>query len=266
MLKAVWDGDILCYQVGFAAEAYWRYMLEEKGEEYYPPPWNVVEGMLENRMANSHGITESELYKIFLSSSTNFRNDISTTGYKKRSGGKPFHYKNIRETLKGVYGAIEVEGLEADDLMAIEGVSDPDNTIIIGADKDLLQVPCWHYLYEYGRVPSFGPIRVEGYGKIWNDKKLRGYGTKFFLAQCIMGDSVDSIIGIPKHGPAKAVKLLEGTETYEEGLEIVIDAYKETYGEEGETKLLENGRLLFMTRELDEDNNPVLWSIDWREK
>lgn len=263
-LKAIWDGDVLCYQIGFAASAYWEHIKKEKGiENDLPPPWHVVEEMLEDRMANAHAITNSSLHKVFLSSPVNFRNDISTTGYKLRRGGKPYHYYNIKAVLRGVYGAEEVEGLEADDLLAIEASKDKDNTIIIGIDKDLLQVDCWHYLYEYGNVPSFGPLKVEGYGDLVLDgKKLRGYGSSFFLFQCLTGDNVDSIIGIPGVGIAKAYKLLKDTKTYEEGLEVVIGAYKAYYGDDWKEKLLENGRLLYMTRELDKEGGPVLWHLD----
>src|SRR5690606_35767719 len=112
--------------------------------------------------------------------------------------------------------------------------------IIISIDKDLLQVPGRHYMFEYGNVSSFGPHRVEGYGELLLDgKKLRGWGDKFFIAQCIMGDPVDSIIGIPKLGPVAALKLLVDTKTYEEGFEAVLGAYRDFYGHEGDDKLLE---------------------------
>lgn len=268
MLKPIWDGDVLRYQCGFAAEAYWKMLLEEKGEEANleesPPPFDIVKDMLDDRIANTHaiiGTTEEPTF--YFTGRTNFRNEISTTGYKNRVGRKPYHYYNIDAYLKGLYECITVEGIEADDALAIEGTKDPENTIIIGIDKDLLQVSCWHYLFEYGNVPSFGPHKVEGYGRIWQDgKKLRGYGNKFFLAQCIMGDPVDSIIGIPKSGPVAALKALGHTNTYLEGLEAVIEAYKAFYGDEWTEKLVENARLLWMVRELDGEGNPVMWRID----
>ena len=82
-----------------------------------------------------------------------------------------------------------------------------------------------------------------------------------FLAQCLMGDKVDSVISIPGIGPSKAFKLLSPTETYEEGLEAVVGAYKGFYGGEWESKLTENAQLLWMTRELDENGEPVLWRL-----
>jgi len=264
-MKPLWNADVLLSQVGFAAEANWRHILEERGEESEdPPPFDVALNILENRIDNTHAIIQdSEEPVMYFSSDSNFRDGISTTGYKRRSGGKPFHYHNIKAVLNLRYETVEKEGLEADDLLAIEQ-SKRDNTIIITIDKDLLQVEGWHYMYEFGNVPSFGPYEVKGYGKIWFEgNKFRGYGLKFFLAQCIMGDSVDSIVGVPRKGPRAAYNLLSDTDTYEEGLEAVVGAYKDHYGDEGEDKLVENGRLLWLTRELDEEGKPVLWDLDY---
>lgn len=267
MLRPLHDGDVYLYNVGFAAEAYWRMLFEERGEEVdleaNPPPFDIVMDMLEGRINNSHAIIETkEEPTFFFTGKTNFRNDISTTGYKLRAGRKPFHYWNIKAFLHGKYECVTKEGFEADDLLAMELHKDPENAIIISIDKDLLQVEGWHYMFEYGNVASFGPHKVEGYGSLWLDgKTLRGYGDKFFLAQCIMGDTVDSIIGIPKKGPVAALKTLADTESYLEGFEAVLEAYKDFYGEEGEDKLLENGRLLWMTREVKEDGSPVLWEF-----
>lgn len=265
-LKPLWDGDVLRYQIGFAAESYWKASHLEKGIEIdveeNPPPFSVVEEMLVGRINNTHALIETtEKPILFFTGNTNFRNEISTTGYKNRVGRKPFHYKNITAYLKSEYETLQQEGLEADDLLAIWLTEDKLNRIVVGIDKDLLQVEGWHYLYEYGKVASFGPHFVEGYGELKLDgSKLRGWGEKFFYAQCIMGDPVDSIIGIPKSGPVAALKLLGDTRTREEGFEAVLGAYRRFYGDSAEAKLLENGRLLWMTRELV-DNKPVLWEF-----
>ena|SRR5690606_2524340 len=97
MLKPIWDGDVLRYQCGFAAEAYWKMLLEEKGEEANleesPPPFDIVKDMLDDRIANTHaiiGTTEEPTF--YFTGKTNFRDEISTTGYKNRVGRKPYHY------------------------------------------------------------------------------------------------------------------------------------------------------------------------------
>lgn len=275
----LYDADVLRYQIGFAAEAYWRALNEERWierevvlsqeekDDFFinnPPSFDIVQDMVDNRIGNCNAIVGADKPAImYFTGRGNFRNEICTTGYKLRAGYKPYHYHNITAYLKGMYEWYEVDGLEADDLLAIRAMEDPENTIIISIDKDLLQVPCHHYSFEFGNVPSFGPIKVDGYGEIWKDKtKLRGYGTKFFLSQCITGDPVDSIIGIPKSGPVAALKVLEATTTYAEGLEAVKGAYKAFYEDEWEEKLIENARLLWMIRELDAEGKPIMWEID----
>lgn len=270
MLIPLWDGDILLYQVGFAAETYWRKVHEEQGVEIdveqNPPPFDVAQTILDERISNTHAILETTRSpEFYFTGKGNFRNEICTTGYKKRIGRKPYHHQNIKAYLKGKYPELwfELDGLEADDLLAVRQCEDVENTIIISSDKDLLQVPGWHYSFEYGNVPSFGPLLVDGFGKIWLDdkNKLRGYGEKFFYAQLIMGDPTDSIIGIPKSGPSRAFKLLSNTNTPVEAFKAVREAYRAFYGDSGDDKLLENGRLLWIVRKLDEFDNPVIWSF-----
>lgn len=261
------DGDILLYEVGFGAVTGWKSIINwEKGsEEPDPPPWDYVAKVLHDKIdfiCRDAGGTEPP--RVFLTGSTNFREEIAKRkGYKaQRKGLKPFHYDNIKAYLKGAFDAEIVEGLEADDLLSITQCSEAD-TIICSRDKDLRQVPGWHYGWEVGNQPSFGPLFVEGYGSISlpTPKKLTGYGPKFFLSQLIMGDPVDNIPGIPKCGPVEAFNTLDATLTYEEGLEAVVGLYKGRYGDSWEEEILEQGQLLWMVRELDKDGKPVMWKL-----
>jgi 5'-3' exonuclease len=148
--------------------------------------------------------------------------------------------------------------------MSIEQTVRGDETIICTRDKDLRSVDGWHYGWELGEQPSFGPFRVDGYGAIFlsdDRKKVTGYGLKFFLSQCLTGDRVDSIPGLPKCGPVAAFDILANTNTYAEGLEAVVEAYSRRYAECAYMDLEEQGRLLWMTRKLNEDGSPVLWDV-----
>ena len=240
---------------------------KEKGEEIdveeNPPPFDVAQRILDGRISNTHAIIGTEESPVmYFTGKGNFRDEISTTGYKLNRGRRPYHYKNIEAYLMGKHDNIVVDGMEADDALAVDQTNNAGNTIIISADKDLLQVEGWHYQFEYGKVASIGPLNVQGYGRIWIDRKiLRGYGNKFFFAQCIMGDRTDSIVGIPKSGVVAAFRTLANTNTYEEGLEAVLEAYRGYYGDSGRAKMKENAQLLWMTRELDENGSPILWDF-----
>lgn len=204
---------------------------------------------------------------LYLTGKHNFRTQIATRQpYKDRPSAKPWHFYNLTAYIKGNYDVRLTEGLEADDLMAIEQTRRIRNgeleSIICTRDKDLLHVPGWHYGWELGNQPQFGPELVDDLGwlKMSSDRKsIRGTGLRFFYAQCLIGDRVDSIKGVEGIGPVKAFNLLGGAETESELFNITRLAYKEKYGDMADTFLLETGRLLWMTRELNEDGSPVLW-------
>lgn len=220
---------------------------------------------MNNKIANICAVVQATTPPIvFLTGKTNFRNNLANrTPYKERVSNKPWHYKNIKAYLQAVYECRIQEGLEADDLMAIEQTQRPNDTIICTRDKDLFSVGGWVYSWELGNQPQFGPEQVHqpGHIRLSEDrKKLRGTGLLFFLSQCLTGDAVDTIPGIDKCGPVKAFSILEGTKTYEEGFERVRGAYNASYGENGDTYLLSSGRLLWMTRE-SKDGKALLWNF-----
>lgn len=263
-MQCLIDADVLVYEVGFASETGWQ----QAGF----PPFDYVAELLDNRIANIVAIAgdadgKGELSPpiLYITGKGNFRFEIAMrTPYKARAGNKPWHYKNIKAYMKAKYDVIESEGLEADDLMAIEQTRRPNETIICTRDKDLRQVPGWHYGWELGHQPQFGPMLVEPFGRIElseDRKTVKGYGIKFFYSQCLTGDRVDSIPGIDKCGPVKAFETLAEADTPEECFKRVLEAYRAAYEDRAEEELLEQGRLLWMTRELTPEGKPVLWSL-----
>ena len=251
------DADVLRYEVGFGVETGWE------GAGY--PPFDYAAEMLDNRIANICALVEATQPPIlYLTEGKNFRNDIAKkTPYKQRAGEKPFHFKNLTAYMKAKYDTRSRDGLEADDLMSIEQCSRTD-TIICTRDKDLRQVPGMAFAWELGNQPQFGPCLIDEFGTLSlsaDGKKLRGTGMVFFYSQCLTGDAVDSIPGLPKCGPVKAFKLLEATQTSTEAFKAVLEAYRASYGPSGDEELLEQGRLLWMTRKLHPDGSPVLWEF-----
>ena len=264
-MQCLIDADVLCYEIGFAAESGWQ----QPGF----PTWDYVEQLLTNRINNIVAIAgqddSTDVSRtppiLYFTGSTNFRFDIAKrTPYKARPGNKPWHYKNIKAYLKAVYDYRQQEGLEADDLMALEQTRRPDETIICTRDKDLRQVAGWHYGWELANQPQFGPMLVDAFGQIAlseDRKTIKGYGLKFFYSQCLTGDRVDSIPGIDNCGAVKAFAILEHMQTEEECFKAVREAYKAAFGDSWDVELLEQGRLLWMTRELTETGQPVLWNL-----
>ena len=262
-MQPLLDADVLLYECGFGCEVGW----DEPGY----PPFDRAKDLLESKIAQictAVGATAPPI--LFLTGKGNFRYDIAKrVPYKSRPANKPFHYKNIKAYIKGMYDYRESEGMEADDLMAIEqtrnGLLDRSipRTIICSRDKDLRQVPGMFYSWECGNQPSYGPMLHDSLGSLSlseDGKKLSGTGQSFFYAQCLMGDPIDSIPGLGgRTGPVKAFKLLQGCTIIPELYKAVLEAYKGLYGDDAEKELKEQAQLLHMVREWNEDGTPKMW-------
>jgi hypothetical protein len=107
---------------------------------------------------------------------------------------------------------------------------EPDTYTLVGVDKDLLQIPGWHF------NPS---------------KDLEKYVNDFdayysFCTQLLTGDRTDNIPGLVGVGPKKAEKTLKDAKTKEELLQTVFEKYQEC----GHTLeyFTEQGQLLWLRR------------------
>ena len=256
------DADVLRYEVGSICE-------REEGD---PSSWDYCEEVLRTKIdeiCDAAGGTQPPI--LFLTGKNNFRNGIAVTKPYKgtRKSTKPYHWHNITAFMHNQYDTRLVEGLEADDLMAMyqtENNNDQGSTIICTRDKDLRMVPGWHYGWECGAQREFKRQYVDdmGYieliehttpsGKV--TKKLKGVGMAFFYSQILTGDNVDNIPGLPRCGPVRAWEIL-GDQDWDSMYDCVVEAYDEA-GLDGEY-LHEQIDLLWMVRELHEDGSPVLW-------
>jgi len=271
-MKPLIDADILTYECAFGGQD------RETGEAY---SFEYVSALIDkkiNEICQAVGATQPPL--LLLTGKDNFRFDIATVKpYKgNRKQPKPFHYRNARAYFESL-GAVVVDGMEADDMLAIKQMEDywmffgsKDNakqhsrackTVICTRDKDLRQVQGWHYGWEHGLQPEYPLTFVDEIGslELTDKNKLKGTGLKFFYSQIITGDVTDNIPGLPNKGPVYAYKLLSDTNTEGDMLNAVISAYTEFYGDAWEEHLLEQGRLVWMIRELDEEGRPVMWKI-----
>jgi hypothetical protein len=302
-LQPLLDGDIVRYELGFAAEAGWKGMGKEG-----LPPWDYVETLLHGRIETiKRDLRTDKEPIIYYTSGPTFRFDIAKKKPYKgtRKENKPWHFDNLTVYLRDVLHATEVTGIEADDRLAIDHVSSNATTVLCSRDKDLKQVPGWFYSWELGLQPSWGPDLITKEGSLTfrpaegkRPAKLTGTGLAWFYAQVLIGDSVDNIPGLPATGPVAAFEMLQGR-TPAEQLAAVQEAYMAVYGAKVDwnddrtirrhpdgspiitdwvTELLEQGRLCWLTRRLHEYNpisdpqeyaqlhgTPVLWEIGMEE-
>ena len=214
---ALIDADIICYRVGFASEDTDQQICLARVTELV------------------HDIVYSQLkcddYKAYITGKGNFRNDIAITApYKgnRKDMKRPTHYEAIRHHLQRL-GAELVEGMEADDAIAIEATA--NGGFIVSIDKDLDQIPGHHYNF----------VKQEEY---FVDEWT---GLVNFYKQILTGDRVDNIMGIKGIGPAKAAKLVAECKTEQELFDVCVKAYNDN-GEDGVARVVENGNLLWLLR------------------
>ena len=94
------------------------------------------------------------------------------------------------------YGAVMADDMEADDLVCIwayECMAENIPYVIVGIDKDLLQIPGEHYNFVKGTHQHV-------------DTDTGHYN---LMLQCLTGDNADNIPGLKGIGPAKAKRILE---------------------------------------------------------
>ena len=209
-----------------------------------------------NDILTACGATE---YCGYLTGIGNFRDEVAVTKPYKGNRDKlhkPVHYQAIRDYLVSHHGGIIVDGMEADDALAIEQwnnykqieliknkgrENDPKfknwtQTIICTIDKDLDQIPGWHYNWNKKE-------------KYWIDEKQGLYN---FYYQMLVGDSVDNIIGVYGCGPKTAEKLLKDCKTEQEMFEVVWKEYERESGTQAETIMQEMADLLYIRKHPDD--------------
>jgi hypothetical protein len=255
-MKALIDGDILRYEIGFGANT----MASGSGLDW--TPWRMVEDLLYARIDEIMKGCEATSYQLYLTEGRTFRYDLAKSRpYKgNRPDNKPGHFDNLTSHMIHIMGARVVRHIEADDQLAIDHLADPQ-TILCSRDKDLRQVPGYFYSWELGRQPSYR-AEIGTYGHLQLEKgKLSGSGLCFFAAQVLMGDVTDNIPGLPGCGPVAAYKALKECQTPND----LVCTLEQMYQQEDEDYLLEQGRLCWITRRLNPDGTPVLWELEMTE-
>lgn len=206
----------------------------------------VVKGRFKNKI---EAITKQDWckdFKICFGTGVNFRYDIAQTQpYKSERPVKPLLYETVRDYMLWKYKdkMLIVDGVETDEIVTqevwkgwIKAKRDFTKLDVVAAfiDKDLSQFPCLWYNFD---KPEEGLVKITPLEAVKNLAK-----------QCLMGDTIDTIPGLPKLpeymyeqysirktkgiGAATADNLLSACETPKEVFERVIEAYKGYYGEE----------------------------------
>lgn len=216
MFKALIDGDILVYRIGFSSENEGESIAIARCSEF-------LEDLL---LFNNF-----DSYQGYLTGKRNFRNEIAISApYKgNRKAAKPKHYELLRQYMRSAWDFKLIEDQEADDAI---GIAAYEMTVgeycICSIDKDLDML----------RGDHFNFVKNERYFITEEE------GIKNFYKQILMGDRVDNIIGIKGIGTVKAERLLKECKSEKEMYLTVLEAY-----DGNEERVLENGRLLWIRRQ-----------------
>lgn len=206
----------------------------------------VVKGRFKNKI---EAITKQDWckdFKICFGTGKNFRYDIAQTQpYKSERPTKPLLYEVVRDYMLWKYkdNMLIADQVETDEIVTqelwkgwIKAKRDFEKLDVVGiwCDKDLAQFPQLHYNFD---KPEFGLVPI-----------TPSEAVKNLAVQCLMGDTIDTIPGLPKLpdemykqyslrrtkgiGETTAKGVLASAESPKEVFERVIAAYKGHYGEE----------------------------------
>lgn len=275
------DGDLLVYRCGFAAEKMqWdvidcgggceatfttkreaQQFADEanewpdddrcfeicKGDRLVEPVGNAlanVKTMVYGALEQL-GCTEDDM-TMYLSGKGNFRNGIATIKpYKgnRDEAHKPVHGPAIREYMDEKWGVVYSENEEADDVVAYSHYAMwlRDEHSSVIATVDK----------DIDMIPGlhYNFVKDETYYVTPDD------ADRWFYLQLLMGDATDNIPGLPKVGIKTAERMLSTLDNIHDWYRVAREAYDEAY-EDGDAALLENARLLWIRRQPNEWWNP----------
>lgn len=202
---AIIDGDIIAYTAACWAQA------QNIDDE------NLC-GRVENETLRwaSEAMCNKFIVAFSCSRDKNYRRTL-WADYKLHRADKPTPpgLLTAKTHMRFHFSCIEAPHIEADDFLGILGsrpiLKDGSIPVMVTIDKDLRQVPGWH----------FNPDKEDHPVRITEEE-----GNRFFHKQWIMGDATDNIPGLWKWGPAKADQLLEGL-SGAEMTQAVLQAYQD---------------------------------------
>lgn len=188
------DGDIIAYRTAAVCEEHFE---------------GAVKAIIDTTLRDIATDTGISNMRIYLSGEKNYRYDVAKTlPYKgnRATMVRPQFLPAARDYLVEKYGAIIVDGFEADDGIAT------DMTITgaahCGIDKDLLQIEGLHYNYIKKEWTIVGAEEAE----------------ITLYRQILMGDKSDNVPGLPGIGEKKAANVIVNAKTaFEDALEFYRD-------------------------------------------
>jgi hypothetical protein len=165
------DGDLIAYRSAASCEP-------TKAKPHLEPP-EVAIWRLHDMIERICLATNSSEIECYIGGSDNFRYKIYPDYKANRTKEKPHYLEACREMLVTQYKATVVNGYETDDALGIAQTKYDGNSRICSLDKDLLQIPGYHFNWVSGVSRLVSPLD----------------GLRAYYKQLILGDRTDNIPG-----------------------------------------------------------------------
>lgn len=178
-------------------------------------------------------------YEMYIGGKGNFREEVFPEYKHNRDPMlKPLHLQQMKKHLEAQYGAIRVDGEEADDRVSwrqMQCIEEGVESCIVSIDKDLNNTMGLHYNW----------LKEHTYWITQEQADLN------FARQLLSGDATDGIAGLPRVGVKTAAEILP--EYREDWLDVVKQEYRNRYkGLDYMEYLKVQGQLLWMRRKPEE--------------
>jgi 5'-3' exonuclease len=205
----------------------------------------VVASILIKEVLNEYGATE---YVAFLSGDHNFREALYPLYKANRQQERPVHYQAVRDYYINRWNAEVVDGIEADDAVAMTWCDNPFGKVIVSEDKDFQQLPARIYIPSKQKEIVVDPLQA----------------SVNFYSQLLTGDASDNIPGIYGIGPKKASAILDGLLSPRERYIKVLTLYHDTLhagmdDEEVIATMHLRATLLHLLRSWNDEWQPPTW-------
>lgn len=197
---ALIDGDIIAYRCAASCEP--------TKMKTHLEPMNVAIQRADELMYRILEKLQVEDYTIFLSSGQNWRKLLDPTYKAHRIRPDPVWLGDVQAFLVNDWNAVLADEMEADDAL---GMSADVHTVIVSIDKDLHQIPGYHYNFVKDEFRYLDPFEAE----------------RVIYRLAMEGDKADNIKGIEGIGPVKAARIINEYQNIQELHEYVRSLFND---------------------------------------
>jgi DNA polymerase-1 len=218
--KLVVDGDIYVYRIAAACQKTLVF-----GDEVHT---SVNREEMTDQIKTEFRRIEEDYYGTVCAvafscpSSEGFRKKLYPQYKENRKGTqKPVGFGYLKEFVSANYNVLEVDELEADDILAICATTPDKEYHVVSTDKDFLTVPGWAVI-ESMTMPQTNP-HWAGHCETWHRKQSEEEAQYYHFFQTLTGDPTDNYPGCPGVGKVTAKKLLDEDCSWK----TVVEAYEQ---------------------------------------